>query len=83
LIAAEWASGRSYSERIANLEGHGTGDRANENVFLQAKSTALDDGAVDTLLGESGRDWFFRKRNGAADILIDRKSNEIIGDLES
>jgi len=81
LIAAEWASARSYPTRIANLEGRGTGDRANENMFLQTKSTALDDEAVDKILGESGRDWFFRKRTSAADILIDRKSNEIITDL--
>jgi hypothetical protein len=41
----------------------------------------LDDGAVDKLLGESGRDWFFRKRTSAADALLDRKTDEIIRDL--
>jgi hypothetical protein len=81
LIAAEWASARPYPTRVANLEGSGTGDRANGNVFLVPSSTVLDDGAVDKLLGESGRDWFFRKRTSAADALLDRKTDEIIRDL--
>ena len=81
LIAAEWASTRPYSTRIDNLEGRGTDDRANGNVFLLPGSTVLDDGAVDRLFGESGRDWFFRKKTNVADLLIDRKSNEIISDL--
>jgi hypothetical protein len=81
LIAAEWASSRAYPNRIANLEGRGTDDRANGNVFLMTGSTALDDGIVDRLFGEGGRDWFFRKRINAVDILVDRKSNESVSDL--
>jgi Ca2+-binding RTX toxin-like protein len=81
LIAAEWASTRAYPNRIANLEGRGTDDRANGNIFLVPESTSLDDGIVDKLFGEAGRDWFFRKKINAADILVDRKSNEVISDL--
>jgi hypothetical protein len=81
LIAAEWESPRSYPARIENLEGRGTGPRSNENVFLLRDSTAFDDGAVDILFGEAGRDWFFRKKISAGDRLIDRKSSESISDL--
>jgi Ca2+-binding RTX toxin-like protein len=81
LISAEWTSSRPYPTRIANLEGLGTGPRANEDVFLNPDSTVLDDQVVDRILGQSGSDWFFANRTNAADTLTDRKSNEIIRDL--
>jgi Ca2+-binding RTX toxin-like protein len=80
-IAAEWSSGRPYRVRIANLEGRGTRPRANRKVFLKPQTTALDDQVVDKIFGDEGRDWFFRKRTPAADILTGRKSNEIARDL--
>jgi Ca2+-binding RTX toxin-like protein len=81
LVSAEWASARPYSTRIANLEGVGTGPRANGDVFLKPGSTVLDDQVVDRILGQAGQDWFFRNRTNAADILTDLKSNETIRDL--
>src|SRR5262249_47584981 len=80
LVSAEWASARPYPNRIANLEGRGTDPRANQNVFLKPKKSALDDQVVDKIFGEAGRDWFFIQQTDAADILTDRKSNEAIRD---
>jgi hypothetical protein len=61
-IIAEWASARSYTERIANLLGEGIGERANGDYFLKPKydfATVHDDEVSDTLNGNAGRDWFF------------------------
>jgi Ca2+-binding RTX toxin-like protein len=56
-IQSEWISGRLPATKVANLSGTGEGPRNNGDVFLQGGSTALDDGAVDTILGESDADW--------------------------
>jgi hypothetical protein len=37
--------------------------------------TVLDDAAVDTLIGEGGRDWFFLL---GLDVLTDMKKNEFV-----
>jgi Ca2+-binding RTX toxin-like protein len=57
-IHREWTSARSYTQRVANLGGAGTGASLNGNFFLQAGITALDDAAIDQLLGGGGLDWF-------------------------
>ncbi len=62
LIMAEWTSERDYSTRIANLNGTGTGERANGDAFLIASgdgATVGDDGSRDVLTGSAGLDWFF------------------------
>ncbi|MDX1927467.1 MAG: PKD domain-containing protein, partial [Pirellulaceae bacterium] len=74
LILAEWKSTRTYDQRIANLTGNGALDRANANVFLgnTPEDTVFgDEGAVDELLGGTGRDWFFADLE---DQLLDRVS---------
>ncbi len=63
-IMNEWTSGRDLGARSANLLGTGTGDRLNEQWFLQAgvpedeSATVFDDDAPDLLMG-SAHDWFF------------------------
>jgi len=59
-ILAEWTSNRTLQQRVANLSGTGVGDRNNGDVFLVPGSTMADDevGAVDTLLGGGGLNWF-------------------------
>ena len=60
-IISEWASNRSLQQRIANLtNSNPTADRLNGNIFLIPGSTVTDDenGAVDSLFGDSGLDWF-------------------------
>ena len=56
MVLAEWASSRSYSVRVANLKGIGTGTRLNGNVFLNA-SSILNDNAIDKLMGGKDLDW--------------------------
>lgn len=56
-VLSEWTSARSYSERIANLKGLGTGVRNNGTTFID-DSTVVDDGVIDTLMGSLGDDWF-------------------------
>jgi Ca2+-binding RTX toxin-like protein len=60
-IMAEWTSERSYSDRVANVRGTGSGPRNNENFFLKVSgpdATVFDDDAVDALK-TSGDDWYF------------------------
>jgi Ca2+-binding RTX toxin-like protein len=56
-IQAEWLSGRPLATRVENLTGVGTGPRFNGDFFLQPGVTALDDAAVDDVLGEGNEDW--------------------------
>jgi Ca2+-binding RTX toxin-like protein len=75
-VMAEWASGRSYEERLRNLvDGTGTPDRLNGAAFLNA-STVFDDQVADTLFGGLGRDWFL---GFLGDRLIDGKPDERLG----
>ena len=53
-ILAEWTSSRSFAARVANLNGTGTGPRANGNFFLLKSGPnpiVLDDAAVDLVIG--------------------------------
>ncbi|HZL91347.1 MAG TPA: PKD domain-containing protein [Pirellulaceae bacterium] len=58
-IMAEWTSNRSFHDRVLNLTGHGTGERANGNVFLIEGQTVIEDAQADLLTGAAGTDWFF------------------------
>lgn len=59
-IHAEWASGRPFADRVANISGIGVGPRLNGNFFLQSNVTVFEDGSGDLLTGQSGDlDWFF------------------------
>jgi len=55
----EWASSRSYEDRVANLVGAGSGNRSNGDNFLQNGITIFDDTSRDRVSGGRGRDWFF------------------------
>lgn len=57
LLAAlrdEWRQDASYSARVAAITS------AAFSAPLRVEDTALDDGVSDTLVGGSGRDWYFR-----------------------
>lgn len=81
-ILAEWFSSRSYAQRIANLGGTGSGGRANANFFLRAgdvsNRTVFEDGAIDSLTGSTGRDWFIARTGTFADLLVDRSVDETV-----
>jgi uncharacterized protein (TIGR03118 family) len=61
-ILGEWTSSNSYATRIANLRSGAGG------LPKLDSTTVLDDGAVDTLRGNQGLDWFFAAPN---DVLPD------------
>jgi Ca2+-binding RTX toxin-like protein len=73
-ILDEWASGDRYSDRVSFVR---SGGGAN-GVFTLDDSTVFDDGAVDTLIGDRGRDWFWV---GVGDKIKDRAKNEIVNQL--
>ena len=93
LIVAEWTSARSFSDRVANLSGEGSGsnwtNRANGEVFLVADPnsdhdiTVFDDEASDLLVGGLGRDWFFANYTGlgALDLIADLTWKDLAEDL--
>ncbi|MFO1001132.1 MAG: Calx-beta domain-containing protein [Planctomycetaceae bacterium] len=72
-VLAEWTSNRSYSSRVANLRGNGSGTRLNGTTFLNA-STVLNDNAIDTLMGSNGQDWFLGTIG--QDLFSGRSANE-------
>ncbi len=67
-VAAEWASSRSYAERLANLR-NGVGV---DGAYQLSTTTLLDDNAVDSLSGAQGQDWFWVFTND----ITDEKGNE-------
>lgn len=77
----EWTSARSYSTRIANLTGVGTGPRANGNYFLTPGSNVFDDSGVDQVSGGSGTDWLWS--DTLEDALLDWVAGEIVQDLHN
>ena len=70
-IMAEWTSGNSYATRVNNLRG---GGGANDTVTLDS-TTVVDEGAADTLWGQTGQDWFL---TGIHSKLRDRARNELV-----
>jgi hypothetical protein len=77
-IQAEWTGGNAYAQRTANVLSGGGANGA----FKFNSATVIDDNAIDTSSGDSGRDWFFARRTGGnTDVLTDRLSDELITDL--
>ena len=71
-IRTEWTSGNVYTARIANLRA-GVGSPV---VSLKAKVNVLNDstsGAVDSLDGGNGEDWFFK---AVDDVITDLFAEE-------
>jgi Ca2+-binding RTX toxin-like protein len=84
-IMAEWTSERSFTDRVANLRGAGSGPRDNGNYFLKVSgtdATVYDDDDVDVLSGASGSDWFFANLSGGAtDIINGLGGAELVEEL--
>jgi Ca2+-binding RTX toxin-like protein len=88
-IMAEWKSSRSYAQRVANLRGVGTGQRANGSIFLITdgpSANVWDDGVEDLLTGSSGLDWFLFNVDGEdeakRDKATDLSAQEFASDLD-
>jgi Ca2+-binding RTX toxin-like protein len=67
----EWASSDSYDTRRNAIQN---GGGANGTVLLNSDNV-FDDGTIDTLIADGGRDWLFA---GSRDKIKDRRSNEVI-----
>jgi hypothetical protein len=75
-VRAEWAGGSSYSDRIRHLLGT-LGGGLNGAYYL-SPGTVNDDGAVDSLRGNGGTDWFFA---APGDQVKDKKGNETLTNI--
>jgi Ca2+-binding RTX toxin-like protein len=78
-IDAEWTSGHEFATRIANLSGDssnpGFGNRLNVGYFLIPQQTLFADGAMDSLTGSSGSDWYIVD---ASDLVNGANNNDKI-----
>jgi len=73
-IMAEWSSGRSYGARIANIR-NGTGPILTGTGFTFTPGVnIIDDGASDTLTGNTSLDWFI---SGSGDTNTDRSGEQL------
>ena len=70
-ILDEWTSGNSYNARVSNIRNGG----GQNGAFVFNNTTVFDDGAVDTLIGDGGLDWFWI---GTNDKMMNRTKNEIV-----
>ena len=64
MILAEWQSIASYSSRVNLIKNGGGLNGGNELIW---GSTVIDDGAVDSVFGNGGTDWFFIAPNDTSD----------------
>jgi Ca2+-binding RTX toxin-like protein len=84
-VMAEWTSGRSYDQRVADLSGSGDGHGLNGTIFLRADGvgrTVFDDGSADRLAGRQALDWFFANLDhGTLDQIIGLQRGETIEDI--
>lgn len=83
-LTAEWVQPTTtYAQRVAHLSGT-TGGR-NAGVYLEdytdssntVQQTVFDDGAVDTLTGGSGNDWFLANQTT---VVADAAKKDVISD---
>lgn len=82
-IALEWASIRSYTERVSNIRGVANpqfANRLNANYFFQVGSTVLHDADADTLSGGTELDWFLASQLAPppVDTIADLENGELL-----
>ncbi len=70
-ILDEWTSANSYTTRVNNIRNGGGANGA----FVLDDTTVFDDGAIDTLVGSGGMDWFLF---GRKDKVKDRAAGELM-----
>jgi hypothetical protein len=75
-ILGEWSSSSAYPLRIAHISGTQAGGLNGASLFSTTGvgRTVFDDGDVDTLSGENGRDWLIA---GPNDLTKDLAGSEI------
>ncbi|MBX9656738.1 hypothetical protein K2Y11_24230, partial [bacterium] len=75
-IQAEWTSPRPIADRVANLNGTGSGPRENGDVFLTSSNVTISDHAVDEVFGGADEDWL---TSGEEDVIEDAEFDDIVG----
>ncbi len=81
LVLAEWSRPRvDYGTRIDHLLGPTAGGTAGglNGLYFLNRATVHDDAAVDLLMGGEGMDWFFSASGRHNDLILGRKSREVI-----
>ncbi len=64
-LIAEWGSSATNAVRVSHIRGTTTGGLNGSFVLKTgAGATVFDDGVVDLLTNDSGRDWFFYRNTG-------------------
>src|SRR5262249_55242427 len=77
-ILAEWTTTNTYAVRVDHLK-NGTGLNG---VVTVNDTTVFDDGVMDTLTGEQGKDWFlYNLDSGVKDKVTDLESGEFGTDI--
>ena len=71
-IMAEWRRTLAYSLRIDHLSVNSNGGF--NNGYMLNSNTVVDDGAVDTLIGDTGQDWFLA---GINDVVKSTKGETV------
>lgn len=73
-VLKEWSSNATYAQRTARIEGASGGLNG---VFSFSKGRVVDDNAVDSVLGDSGFNWYFTRETGnRKDSVLRRKAGE-------
>jgi hypothetical protein len=88
-ILAEWNSGESYLQRVANLQNAPVtmgGQAVNPNgsytagYYLTA-ATVHDNGVSDHLEGKGGQDWYFASLSGPNKDKTDQNGGEVVAGI--
>jgi Ca2+-binding RTX toxin-like protein len=82
-LRAEWTSSRNYETRRANLQGLGSGPRANGSFFLivGVGATVINDAFWDELTGGNDRDLYFADLSSTNDKILDLGGDERVTEL--
>lgn len=80
-ILAEWTGPGTNTTKVNNIRN---GGGLNGSTVLKANVTTFDDGAMDTLAGGSGTDWFIANVSGGGvlDKLTGLNSSDFVDDLD-
>ena len=81
----EWTSSNPYDSRVAHLLG--TLSSGLNGTTVLTSSTVHDDGAVDTLTGGAGRDWYLVNQTGAIvaqrDVVTDADLDSVFTEIST
>ncbi len=83
-VMAEWASSRSYDQRVANIQGDaddGESNNGNSHLATNPGTRTVYDSMADRISGGDDTDWFFANLTRSHDQLDDRLDDEVATDV--